>query len=151
MNLVDCRNSHYIASYDMATRSWEGVLIRLAVEERDDAPHKSKFCGVCGVANLIACEYCHSLMTPLTDIGGKPGYCRTCGKPYPWTEATLMAAKEYTEELAELNAEGRAALIATFDDLVVDTLRTELAAHRFEKLIRKRWTCCSEIPDKSVR
>jgi hypothetical protein len=66
-----------------------------------------------------------------------PAFCYNCGKPYPWTEAKLVAAKEYTEELEELNAEDKVALIGTFDDLVANTPRTELAAHRFKKLIRK--------------
>jgi hypothetical protein len=137
MDVVYCRNGHYTSSYNRTAQSLAHATRMNAEEERDDAPHKSKFCGICGAANLVACEHCHALIKPLTERGGKPGYCIKCGKPYPWTVATLVAAKEYTEELEELSSEDKAALIATFDDLVVDTPRAELAAHRFKRLIRK--------------
>lgn len=57
MNVVYCRNGYYIASYNRTAQSWQGVLIRVAEEERDDAPHKAKFCGICGAANLVTCEH----------------------------------------------------------------------------------------------
>lgn len=150
MNVVFCRNGHYIASYNRTAQSMVQALHMKVAEDRDDSPHKEKFCGVCGASNLLACEHCHSLIKSLTDRGGKPGYCITCGKPYPWTEATLTAAKEYTQELEELTAEDKAALIATFDDLVADTPRTELAAHRFKKLIRKSGPVAGEFLRKMI-
>jgi hypothetical protein len=65
----------------------------------------------------------------------RPAYCGRCGKPYPWTETALAAAKEFADEL-DLNPEDKTKLKATFDDLTVDTPRTELAVHRFKNFIR---------------
>lgn len=69
--------------------------------------------------------------------GRRPAYCTKCGKPFPWTESAIQAAKEYTDELEKLSAEEKTALKETFADLTVDTPRTVLAAHRFKKLLGK--------------
>jgi hypothetical protein len=66
-----------------------------------------------------------------------PRYCGECGKPFPWTETALQAAKEYADDLDQLTLGERATLKATFDDLTVDTARTPLAANRFKKFLAK--------------
>ena len=66
-----------------------------------------------------------------------PKYCEECGVPFPWTEAALSAAKDYTDDLDQLNAEEKITLKATFDDLTSDTARTPVAANRFKKFMKK--------------
>ena len=66
-----------------------------------------------------------------------PGYCGACGKPFPWTETALSAAKEYTDELDELSPGEKAELKGAYDDLTSDTARTALAASRFKKFMSK--------------
>jgi len=70
-------------------------------------------------------------------VGSRPGYCGGCGKPFPWTETAVSAAKEYTDELDQLSPEEKTMLKGTFDDLTIDTARTPLAANRFKKLMNK--------------
>ena len=66
-----------------------------------------------------------------------PRFCGNCGKPFPWTESALAAAKEYAGEIEELTRDEQESLMATFDDLASDTPRTVLAVSRFKKLAAK--------------
>ena len=84
------------------------------------------------------CQHCEAAIeSDEEQAPGRPAYCSSCGKPFPWTETALTAAMEYTDELEELSTEDKAALKATFNDLTVDTPMTELAASRFKKFIRE--------------
>ena len=68
-----------------------------------------------------------------------PSFCPDCGEPYPWTEASLKAAKELADELDNLSLEEREILKKSLDDIMVmeDTPQTPVAATRFKKLIVK--------------
>jgi len=103
---------------------------RLKWERQQPRP---PFCSKCGAPTLDACQHCKS---PIPE-GHKPSFCGQCSTPFPWTETALAAAKEYTDELEELSIGDKSILKATFNDLTADTPRTELAATRFKKLIRK--------------
>lgn len=106
---------------------------------------KKAFCEKCGAATIDQCQACNwpiAGIGPNSWMGGggpfePPRYCGECGKPFPWTEMTLAAAKEYTDELDQLSPDEKATLKGTFDDLTSDTARTPLAASRFKKFIHK--------------
>jgi len=66
-----------------------------------------------------------------------PSFCPNCGKPYPWTEEKLKAAKELTDEFENLSPEERETLKKSLDDIVRDTPQTPIAATRFKKLVAK--------------
>jgi hypothetical protein len=66
-----------------------------------------------------------------------PAFCYDCGKPYPWTEERLTAAREFAHELEGLSADERDQLSKSFDDIVSDTARTPLAVERVKKVIKK--------------
>lgn len=66
-----------------------------------------------------------------------PKYCGECGHQFPWTETTLAAAREYTDNLEQLTASEKIQLKETFDDLTRDTARTPVAAGRFKRLLDK--------------
>ena len=66
-----------------------------------------------------------------------PAYCHGCGKPYPWTDASIRAAKELADELSELTIDEREQLKKSVDDIVADTPQTVLAATRFKRLAEK--------------
>lgn len=66
-----------------------------------------------------------------------PIFCHDCGRPYPWTEATVKAAKELADELDKLSLEEREMLKKSIDDIIRDTPQTTVAATRFKKLIIK--------------
>lgn len=79
--------------------------------------------------------------------GYKPAYCGRCGKAYSWTQTALAAAKEYADEL-ELSDDDKAKLKAIFDDLTVDTPRTEMAAHRFKSVMRRIGPAAADVLTK---
>ena len=77
-------------------------------------------------------------------------YCAGCGKPFPWTETALLTAAELADELDELNAEDRITLKGTFVDLTADTPRTQLAAARFTRIIKKVTSTAGEALQKII-
>ena len=137
MNVVYCTRGHYVATYNMAARSWQGVLRVAAEEERGDAPHHAKHCAACGSKNLRVCEHCETPMRPLTRSGGRPSYCFECAEPFPWTANALATAEEYTDELDTLTDEDKVVLKESFADLTIDTVRTPLAASRYNRIVSK--------------
>ena len=66
-----------------------------------------------------------------------PNYCLKCGKPYPWTEKRLRAAKELADEFEELDQADRDKLKESLDDLVKDSPATEVAGKRVKKIVAK--------------
>jgi hypothetical protein len=79
-----------------------------------------------------------------------PKYCGECGKPFPWTETALSAAKQYTNDLDQLSPEEKTVLKGTFDDLTSDTDRTPLAASRFKKFMSKIGPAAGGVLQKIV-
>jgi hypothetical protein len=117
---------------------------------------RKPFCEKCGAATIEACQTCG---WPITGIGPNawmgaagpyqpPKYCGECGKPFPWTETALTAAKEYTDDLDQLSPEEKAVLKGTFDDLTSDTDRTPLAASRFKKFMGKIGPATGDVLQK---
>ena len=112
--------------------------------------HNRKFCRKCGAKTITNCENCSA---PIKGFyhdpwASRPGnlswftprsFCDNCGKPYPWTEAKLKAAKELADELDNLSLEEREILKKSLDDIMVmeDTPQTPVAATRFKKLVAK--------------
>ncbi len=133
---VYCLRGHYVGLLNAVIRGRSWHQTKILLENPREPQQLPPFCTKCGAANVSACQHCQ------TAIGRQypgviPAYCGGCGKPYPWTETALSAAKEYTDELQALNVEEKLALKETFDDLTSDTARTPVAAHRFNNLIKK--------------
>ena len=66
-----------------------------------------------------------------------PPFCVNCGAPYPWTQASLDAARELAGELHNLSESERTELAKSLPDLVANTPRTVVVATRFKRLISK--------------
>jgi hypothetical protein len=66
-----------------------------------------------------------------------PAFCGECGKPFPWTERRLEAARELALEADHLSDEERKQLAESLPDLARDTPRTQVAATRFRRLAAK--------------
>ena len=129
--------------YDTAQVCLSGHRITDMYETRPE--HRQEFCTTCGQKTIIACANCGAkLRGQLRDDDwaglrrySLPAYCRACGKPYPWTEAGLRAARELADELDELSAHEREQLKLSLEDLVSDSPRSGLAVVRFKKLVAK--------------
>lgn len=129
--------------FDTAQVCLNGHLINACAQTR---PQRSeKFCTKCGAETVVACPLCKAAIRGYFHIprvyspGPKnpPAFCHECGKPYPWTERRIEAARELADESVELDSGEKESLKATFNDLVRDTPKTPLAAQRFQKLWAK--------------
>jgi len=64
-------------------------------------------------------------------------YCYSCGTAFPWTIAKIAAAKEHAAEIEGLDEAEREQLREAIDDLAAGGARTDLAASRFKRLMKK--------------
>jgi len=119
---------------------------------------RKSFCEDCGARTIDACPSCE---WPIAGIGENawmsgtgryqpPKYCGECGNSFPWTETALAAATEFTDDLEMLNAEEKAALKATLEDLTIDSARTPLAASRFKRFMGKIGPVAGAVLQKIV-
>lgn len=110
--------------------------------------YNQEHCDRCGAATITTCPHCGADIRGLpftTNIlgGGSgrdnmpPNFCHNCGKPYPWTEGTLEAARELADDLEGVSAEEKEKLKQGLNDLVADTPRTALAATRWKRALSK--------------
>jgi hypothetical protein len=138
-NAMYCLNGHYVGVVNPILRARNSGQLRAMMERASQHEGQERlpaFCTRCGTPNISACQHCQAPIE-LRHMGSKPGYCGGCGKPFPWTETALSAAKAYTDELDQLSPEEKTTLKETFDDLTIDTARTPLAANRFKKFMSK--------------
>jgi hypothetical protein len=147
---IYCINGHYVGlvnpgMHGRVTMSQIQAAINVDRTERT----ARDFCTTCGARNISACESCH---TPIDHKFPSQvhKYCAGCGKPFPWTEAALKAAAELADELDELNAEDKITLKGTFVDLTADTPRTQVAATRFKRIIKKVTSTTGEAIQKII-
>jgi hypothetical protein len=102
-------------------------------------------CSECGTANISACQKCQTPIRGYLHVPGvsgateyrRPNNCHECGVAYPWTAESKRAFGELIGELKGLSAQERRDAEASFDDLIADTPRTNLAVLRLKKLLPK--------------
>ena len=128
--------------YDVAQICLNGHVINSS--SASSPLHNKKFCDKCGAQTITHCQYCDKSIqgyyhSPYIIIGSynKPNFCHECGKPYPWTEAKLSAAKELSDEFENLSPHERETLKKSLDDIIIDTPHTPVATTRFKKLMAK--------------
>jgi hypothetical protein len=129
--------------YDTAQICLNGHVINTMAASSPQS--NQKYCAECGAQTITVCPECNSPLRGYYHVPGvigffdynKPSYCHNCGKPYPWTIASLEAARELADELEKLSAEERQQLKDSFPDLVKNTPKTVVAETRFKKLMKK--------------
>jgi hypothetical protein len=77
---------------------------RHIMEDLDEESRRLSCCTKCGKPTIGCCpnQDCQALIVVEREL---PSYCSACGKPFSWTQATLHAAKEYTDELEGVSDE----------------------------------------------
>src|SRR5690606_24440218 len=113
--------------YDTAQICLNGHVINTMAASSPQS--NQKHCAECGAQTITVCPDCNSPIRGYYHVPGvfgffdfnRPGYCHNCGKPYPWTVASLEAARDLADELETLNAEERQQLKDSFPDLVRST------------------------------
>jgi hypothetical protein len=133
---VYCLKGHFVGILNEVIRGRSWHQAKIFLENPREPEQLPPFCSKCGAKNISVCQQCQKAIEKQYSRV-IPAYCVGCGKPFPWTEAALSAAKEFTDEQEALNAEEKLVLKGTFDDLTSDTARTSLAAIRFNNLVKK--------------
>jgi hypothetical protein len=127
--------------YDTAQICENGHVITGSAESFPH--HREDHCSKCGAKTVMTCGDCHEKIRghlhgvlSVQEIPA-PKFCHKCGKPYPWTEKSMNAAKELIAEEGRLSAEEKEVLSKSVDDLVRDTPSTQVAVTRFKKFLPK--------------
>ena len=126
--------------YDTAQICMNGHVITGSVH--DFPEFNKKFCDKCGQATITECPSCktqihgHYRGSMSVEKRPAPAYCHECGKSYPWTSASVEAAKALAEE-SELTADEQRQLESSIQDILADTPRTDLASIRIRRLLAK--------------
>ena len=131
--------------YDTAQVCLNGHGINSRTESNPE--HNKDFCVECGAATITTCQHCDAAIkgyfhrrrvmatwsTP-ADHFSRPSFCEGCGRGFPWTEASLSAARVLSDEIETLTIEEKKLLKGSLEDIVRDTPQTVLASARFKKL-----------------
>jgi len=133
-----------MGTYRTAEVCLAGHVITTAADRHPEL--RQKFCSIYGAETITKCVGCQSpirgdyYVPGFIGFGGDyllPRYCHSCGESFPGTESRLRAAHELADELEELSAEERELLKKSIDELARETPRTEVAAVRVKKSLRK--------------
>ncbi|MER8382271.1 DUF2321 domain-containing protein [Mesorhizobium sp. M0027] len=118
-----------------------------AITGNVEAAASSKFCPRCGEETIVTCPSCRASIRGnriiRSDFGNIssgmhiPAFCHACGKPFPWTERAVAAAKELVDEVEGIETDEREKAKSSFIALASDTAQTTVAATRVNKLIAK--------------
>jgi hypothetical protein len=147
-NAIYCQNGHFIDGLDAPQDYMTMLRVHNAMSQmQTGSGGRNAFCPQCGEPTTSNCQHC---MSPIMVDLAKPLYCDACGKPFPWTETSLAAVREFTDEQSELTSEERATLKAAFVDLTIDSPKTEIAASRFKSILRKLAPDVAETIRKTI-
>ena len=129
--------------YDIAQVCINGHVVNSSTNERPQ--HNKEYCEKCGSKTIIKCQQCGTQIQGEYHVEGvfgishyqAPSFCIKCGKPFPWTEAKIVAAQELANEMDGLSEKEREILSKSIDDIVNENPRTILATTRVKKLLPK--------------
>src|SRR5437868_13754005 len=104
----------------------------------------ARFCPECGAETIRACPKCnaalrgdHIIAGMLSPITVPANHCHGCGTAFPWTTAKIEAAKEHAAEIEGLDGVEKVQLQGAIADLAAGGARTEIAASRFNRVMKK--------------
>jgi hypothetical protein len=131
--------------YDTAQICRNGHIINAL---RKLAPQSSRaYCDRCGAEAIANCPQCAGEIRGQSFfyVGSRPrmraamsapAFCEKCGKPYPWIEARLQAARDLAGQL-DLDIPERTLLENSIEEIVRDTPRAPTEAVRFKSIAEK--------------
>lgn len=132
----------FYEGYDTAQICENGHPITRHAESRPE--FAEDHCSKCGAKTITACQHCEQkirghLHGTMPSAHEQPiaKFCHKCGRPYPWTEKGINAARELIGEAENLSAEERKKLSGSLDDIVRDTPSTQVAVVRFKQYLPK--------------
>ena len=101
----------FMGSYDTAQICLSGHVITSAARQNPEL--RKEKCKKCGSSTIMACTNCALPIKGYYSVPGvinfsskysKPMFCENCGKPYPWTESSIISCKGLVE-LSEVISE----------------------------------------------
>ncbi|NQU66548.1 MAG: DUF2321 domain-containing protein [Candidatus Marinimicrobia bacterium] len=106
------------------------------------------FCDNCGETLITNCKNCDAPIRGkewIPDImADRPvglyrpkSFCYNCGKPFPWTEAVLVSAKELAMFSDAYSEDEKKVLSQSIDEIIIDTPKTKVEAVKFSHLMKK--------------
>lgn len=141
--------------YKTALICLNGHMVNDAMEDYPE--QNEKFCSDCGAETIHQCRNCGTNIKGYYYVEGvlslsvkePPSYCHNCGKPYPWTQASIETYKEIVNMIDKLTKDEKKRLGSSIDDLISDTPRTQLAVMTIKSLAKKisaeSWDIMKEI------
>ncbi|MCZ3380399.1 DUF2321 domain-containing protein [Rhizobium sp. AG207R] len=106
---------------------------------------RAAFCSECGEATIHKCQHCDANIRGWYHVDGfismqewvPPSYCHACGKPFPWIERAVAAARDLADEIENIEPAELERAKQSFLALTADTPQTAVAAARIKKLLSK--------------
>jgi len=145
-HFLDPLSSDQSEVWDVALACRNGHLIN--DRSRGDPSHNAPWCAICGSETISACPGCRepiagfyydkrepfetSAVPSGRSLAQVPQYCHACGRPFPWTERVMSAARSLIRELAGLDPYERDQLRRSIDDIIRETPRTPMAVLRIQ-------------------
>ena len=105
--------------------------------------HNKRFCSKCGAETITACPTCNAKIQGEYEMEGfyypttptVDAFCYNCGKPYPWTQAAILAAAGIIYEEENIPDDLKNRTVETLADVIVETPQTVLATTRLKKCV----------------
>lgn len=117
--------------------------------------HNQKRCAKCGEETISQCPSCNAIIKGFyipkdvffENLHSIPigAYCDECGKPYPWTEKKIQAAKELIDLTNELDDKEKEILKGSIDDITTDNPRNEVAATKIKLILKKVGSATKDV------
>lgn len=131
-----------MGTYDVALVCQNGHVINSAAQSMPK--HNKKFCAECGSPTTSQCSHCSTPIQGEYFADGAvfyrrvipaPGFCHECGKPFPWTEARIQAARELVD-LSDASESEKEGLKASIPALTSNTPQTPVAAAKWKRFLQ---------------
>ena len=117
-----------------------------------DPKPEIKFCEKCGSELITQCQHCKSnikgrefipdlMDARIVNLYNVKPYCYDCGKPYPWLESKLDAAKELSDLIDDISDEEKEILSKSIDEYssnTFDVLQLKYYLEPYKKKRRKK-------------
>lgn len=136
----DNKNTDYT---DTALICENGHIINSCMVEYPE--YNSDYCEKCGSKAISTCPNCKKAIDGYRHMSGfigsleieLPSYCKKCGKPFPWTEARIMALDEIVDLMEELSKDEKEDLKQSAIIISTDNPKTQLGVFKIKKYLSK--------------
>jgi hypothetical protein len=101
------------------------------------------FCTKCGAKLIDCCPSCQHAIYGYEEMDGVfdwtlaptpiPKYCEKCGKPFPWTQASIEAIQELID-YSSIQQKDKNELAESVDDLIKETPKSQVSVVKWKTI-----------------